>query len=220
MATTENLKDALIDVRKAHRLIASYQKIMLSVVYFIKKKLAFPGFSGEKRFSNPLRGRGGLNIWPDMWPWDFLYSYQFEYRLGSKELPDGSQVFLSIVQYSDTGYYDSDGSGRDDMSNPATFKAAEDSSSKLLFLMEYAPKGGQLRMADHSYNEIFEIVHKKEVGGSSHKSSIVPAREGQENEFLLYSLPIERLLDEKSTLDALQEYLRFLKENGIVLTIA
>lgn len=220
MATTENLKEALIDVRKAHRLIASYQKIMLSVVYFIKKKLAFPGYSGEKRFSNPITGRGGLSIWPDMWPWDFLYSYQFEYRLGNKELPDGSQVFLSIVQYSDTGYYDSESAGRDDMPNPEAYKAAEDSSSKLLFLMEHAAKGRLLRMVDHSYAKVFEIVHKKEVGCSSHRSSILPATEGQENEFLLYSLPIERFFDEKSTLEALQEYLRFLKENGITLSLA
>ena len=214
MVNPENLKDALIDVRKAHRLIASYQKIMLSIVFFIKKKLGFPDFVGEKRFSNPLSGRSGLNLWPTMWSWDFIYSYQFEYRLGSKDLPDSSRVFLSVVQYSDTGFYDSDS---DTPGDSQTFNPAEESSSKLLFLMEHAVPGKQLLMTARSCTDVYDIIHSKKYGRSNHVSDRIPAQESDDSEFLLYSIPIERFFDESSTIDALQDYLKFLEENGIVL---
>ena len=48
-----NLAEALCEVRKAHRLIFSYQERMLSLIRFIRNKLDFnTKFSGVKHFSN------------------------------------------------------------------------------------------------------------------------------------------------------------------------
>jgi len=41
MANIESIKDALCDVRKAHRIIYAYQKRMMGIVRFIGKKIGF-----------------------------------------------------------------------------------------------------------------------------------------------------------------------------------
>ena len=52
MANIDSIKDALCDVRKAHRIIYAYQKRMMGIVRFIGKKLDFPVCEGYKWFSN------------------------------------------------------------------------------------------------------------------------------------------------------------------------
>lgn len=85
--TTENLSNALLDVRRAHRILYAYQKRMSDLAYFIKRKLDMPKFRGFKHFSRPIsKSSGYLTIRHDMWAWDYLYSYLFEYYLGKKRL--------------------------------------------------------------------------------------------------------------------------------------
>ena len=86
---TQKLTNALQDVRRAHRILYAYQKRMSDLAYFIKRKLDMPKFRGFKHFSRPIsKNRGYLTIRHDMWAWDYLYSYLFEYYLGKKEAGD------------------------------------------------------------------------------------------------------------------------------------
>jgi glycosyltransferase involved in cell wall biosynthesis len=54
-SSTEDFIHALCNVKKAHRLIYTYQPRMLDLVYLIKSKLGFPEFEGWKKFSNAIK---------------------------------------------------------------------------------------------------------------------------------------------------------------------
>ena len=212
-----NLKDALIEVRKAHRLVESYQERMLSLVNFIATRLDFHSMEGVKHFSNPIHPyRDGvhLHVVPRMWAWDFLYSYTFEYYVGDVKLDDSSTIFLSIIQYTDTGYFDNE---NEDRESPELFVPSEQAGSKLLFFMERQPKGCKALWSDYSYTEQF--VLNKEYGSIRHRETVLEPKGQGKNQILLYSIPLENFADERSTIAALKEYLRFLDKNGISLEL-
>lgn len=208
MEKVDELKEALCDVRKAHRLIYSYQARMLDLVRFISAKLDFGGRlqGGAKYYSNDIwkpKKDDYLNMPDGMWAWDFLYSYVFEYYLGKMELDNGSNIAISIIQYSDTGFFEKTGNSRRDIDSFAT---EEESGSKLLFIIEMVPKNNSWVW------DIEDIVNNKEFASMSHTKTMLQKKGCVQG---LYSFPIERFIDEKSTLEALQEFVDFCKENNI-----
>ena len=211
--TTENLSKALLDVRRAHRILYAYQRRMSDLAYFIKCKLGMPDFYGFKHFSNPIYGRSKghsrLNIWHDMWAWDYLYSYLFEYNLGEKEAGDKLHNYkLSLIQYSDTGYFDQDGQKRGRISE---FGSEEESSSKLLFFLEYKPKDRNWEWGDGTSLE--KIVLDKEVGSKKHTKGVITI--GVKHKQILYSFPLERFINMEATLEVLREFRSYCQEQGI-----
>lgn len=210
MATTsENLSKALLDVRRAHRILYAYQKRMLDLVHFIQGKLDMPvkDLCGIKHFSKPIYGRSightPLNIWPTMWAWDYLYSYLFEYYLGEKEAGDKLHNYkLSLIQYSDTGYFDQDGQKRGRISE---FGSEEESSSKLLFFLEYKSKDSEWEWKDGSYME--GIVLDKKVGSKEHTKGVRSTTSGGKQ--ILCSFPLERFINMEATLEVLREFRSF-----------
>ena len=211
--TTENLSNALLDVRRAHRILYAYQRRMLDLVHFIQSKLDMPKFRGFKHFSNPIYGRSKghsrLNIWHNMWAWDYLYSYLFEYYLGKKETGDKRHDYkLSLIQYSDTGYFDQDGQKRGRISE---FGSEEESSSKLLFFLEYKSKDSEWEWKDGSYME--GIVLDKKVGSKKHTKEVRYTSTGGKQ--ILYSFPLERFINMEATLEVLREFRSYCQEKGI-----
>ena len=207
MEKIEELKNALCDVRKAHRIIHEYQQRMLDLIRVIAAKVDFSSCGvGNKYFSNPIyRKRDGwLEICDGMWAWDFLYSYVFEYYLGEMSCDDGSSVALSIVQYSDTGCFDIIES---DPQKIETFAPEEESITKLLFIIECKPKKKEWVW------DIEEIVKNKEFAGKNHTHTILEKKGCRQG---LYSFPLERFVDEKSMIQALQEFCDFCKEQDII----
>lgn len=166
--TTENLSKALLDVRRAHRILYAYQRRMLDLVHFIQSKLDMPveDLCGFKHFSRPISKKGNLTIWHDMWAWDYLYSYLFEYYLGEKETDNGGAYALSLIQYSDTGYFDQEEEGT--RLELEKFKPEEESGSKLLFFLEYKPKDRNWEWGDGTSLE--GIVLDKEVGSKKQEA--------------------------------------------------
>ncbi len=204
----KEFNDALCDVRKAHRLIYSYQQRMLDLAYFIKTKLDFPDFQAKKGFSEDIsknRRSKYLRIWNDMWAWDFIYSYMFEYYLGEIELDNGDSCALSIIQYSDTGYFDADGESRTDINS---FAEEEESASKLLFILEVKPRKKKWIW------DIDEISLDKEYGSSKHVKDLLISDKG--NMQVLYSFTLNRFLNEKTSLNALHEFVDYCKNNDVV----
>ena len=211
--TTENLSNALLDVRRAHRILYAYQRRMLDLVHFIQSKLDMHEFRGIKHFSKPIYGRSightPLNIWPTMWAWDYLYSYLFEYYLGEKEAGDKLHNYkLSLIQYSDTGYFDQDGQKRGRISE---FGSEEESSSKLLFFLEYNPKGSEWAWKDGPY--LRRIILDKKVGSKEHTKEVQDTRTGGKQ--ILYSFPLERFINMEATLEVLREFRSYCQEQGI-----
>lgn len=198
---------AMADVRKAHRLIYSYQQRMLDLIYFIKSKLDFPSFLGEKRFSNDIyKKRNGYLLLPDnMWAWDFLYSYMFEYYLGEIYLDNEDICALSVIQYSDTGFFEKEENNRIDVNS---FADEEESGSKLLFILEIKPK-----RKNWIWN-IGELAMDKQYASLRHKRTILKSDKG--NIQVLYSFSLDRFLNEKTSLVALKEFIDYCKENDVV----
>lgn len=203
----KQFNDAMNDVRKAHRLIYSYQQRMLDLIYFIKSKLDFPLFLAEKRFSNDIyKKRNGYLLLPDnMWAWDFLYSYMFEYYLGEITLDNEDICALSVIQYSDTGFFEKEDNSRMDLNS---FADEEESGSKLLFILEIKPK-----RKNWIWN-INELVMDKQYASLKHECTIIKSDKG--NIQVLYSFSLDRFLNEKTSLAALKEFIDYCKENDVV----
>ena len=203
----KQFNDAMNDVRKAHRLIYSYQQRMLDLIYFIKSKLDFPLFWAEKRFSNDIyKKRNGYLLLPDnMWAWDFLYSYMFEYYLGEINLDNEDICALSVIQYSDTGFFENEDNSRMDINS---FAEEEESGSKLLFILEIKPK-----RKNWIWN-INELVMDKQYASLKHECTIIKSDKG--NIQVLYSFSLNRFLNEKTSLAALKEFIDYCKENDVV----
>ena len=211
--TTENLSNALLDVRRAHRILYAYQRRMSDLAYFIKCKLGMPDFYGFKHFSNPIYGRSKghsrLNIWHDMWAWDYLYSYLFEYYLGVQKTSDEAYEYkFSLIQYSDTGYFDQDGQRRCRISE---FGSEKESSSKLLFFLEYKPKDRNWEWGDGTSLE--GIVLDKKVGSKGHTKEVRSTTSGGKQ--ILCSFPLERFINMEATLEVLREFRSYCQEQDI-----
>ena len=207
---TQKLTNALQDVRRAHRILYAYQRRMLDLAHFIKCQLKMPDFRGFKHFSRPIsKNSGYLTIRHDMWAWDYLYSYLFEYYLGEKEADDKQHNYkLSLIQYSDTGYFDKDGQRRCRISE---FGSEDESGSKLLFFLEYKPKDSKWVWKDGSYME--RIVLDKEFGSKKHTKTFRSTATGVKQ--ILYSFPLERFINMEATLEVLREFRSYCKEQGI-----
>lgn len=203
--STLSLSQELEEVRKAHRLIHSFQERMLSIIKFIQTRLDFPEFYGYKQFSNPIKiyMRGShqdyMEIYSDMWAWDFIYSYVFEYYLGERTSKKGDEFAMSIIQYSDTGYFETD---NDEKNVPLSFAPVEKSASKLLFILELKPK----KVKTWVWN-IDELCMTKDYASKKHTKTIIEHPKG--NKQLLYSIPLEEFTDEQYALKALRQYAEF-----------
>ena len=214
----ETLKDALVEVRKAHRLVESFQERMISLVNFIALRLDFHQMEGVKHFSNPVyqyRGGEHLKVNSRNWAWDFIYPYLFEYYVGDYQAEDGSLLYLSIIQYADTGYFETE---NEDRTAVESFATPEESGSKLLFFMERKPKGVKKEVWE-TYGFTQQYVMNKEYGSIHHTATVLEPKGPGKNQLLLYSIPLERFADEKSSIAAIKEYIAFLAKNGISLKL-
>ena len=145
-----------------------------------------------------------------MWAWDYLYSYLFEYHLGGKEAGDKLHDYkLSLIQYSDTGYFDQEEEGT--RLELEKFKPEDKSSSKLLFFLEYKSKDSEWEWKDGSYME--GIVLDKKVGSKKHTKEVRYTSTGGKQ--ILCSFPLERLNNMEATLKVLSEFRSYCQEQGI-----
>lgn len=194
----KELQDALCDLRKAHRLIYSFQQRMLGLAQFIKMKLDMPALRIYKRFSNAIINEKEMP--PRMWAWDFLYSYQLEYDFEDK--PCGQYKYaISLLQCVDTGFFDVE---KNDKKYPDTFAAEEVSESKLVFYVNRIQNGSEWNL----WYKRDELFNTKKYMCKDFQKNVIDYPEDNEK-VLLYSFPIERFIDEQSTIEALQEFVDY-----------
>ena len=210
----EEFNQALCDVRKAHRLIYAYQSKMLDLTYFIKSKLDFSGFGGNKLFSNTIEKKRDaydrLKIWKDMWAWDFLYSYVFEYYLGNI-ISEDFQIAMSIIQVSDTGYFDNNNEVNSRI-ELGTFAEEEKSISKLIFVVEKKHKDNEFAWEDD------RVWISKKVYDNNDRMSVNHTRDclnDKGNIQIIYSIPLDRFVDENSTIETLKEFIEYCNNKGV-----
>lgn len=196
--TVKQFSEALCDVRKAHRLLFSYQEKMQSLVKFIASELGISTkIEGHKQFSNMITRRDVCN----KWAWDFFPTFLYEYYLGDSELDDDSSVYISLIQYSDTGYFDAESNTP---LNIESYAKESESQTKLMFFLEWVPKKCTPLWTTVEYTGSY--VMNKEYASRNHKATVLyPEGEGK-NAIVLYSLPMERFIDESSAKTALKEF--------------
>ena len=211
MATTltkDDFYQAMCDVRKAHRLIYAYQSKMLGLTDFIKSKFDFPIYRGYPLFGEPFLKKRNYYGFTICDAWGFLYSYVFEYHFGEKKYPKICAIKLSVIQVSDTGYFDAEISDEEDLT---TFASEKTSLSKFIFVIEKK----NIRKNYSWVNEdwiIKKIYHDPAIMSKNHTHTCL---NDKENVQIIYSLPLDRFINEKTTIEALEEFVKFCNENGI-----
>lgn len=163
--TQKEVNDALVDVRKAHRLIYQYQKRVIDIIYYIRERYTMPQFAGVRRFCSTINYKQGLKdeydvkmlrLERDMWGWDFLYSYLFEFYLGAKKFSN-KEISLSIIEASDSGFYQSKQTNKH-QTNISSFTDVDESETCLIFVFESitSKKKKYVWDLDNAINKILE----------------------------------------------------------------
>jgi len=203
----DEFKQALCDVRKAHRLIYAYQSKMLDLTNYIKTKLGFDEYSGRNLFSYPIGKKqkcyADLNI-ENIWAFNFLNTYVFEYYFGKK-----NELQMSVLQVSDTGCFDNN--AYDDTStNIDKFECEEKSITKLIFVIEKRVKTKKSAWESLMiHNELFE---NQKIMSASHKMDCLNLKGSIQ---IIYSFPLERFLNEETTIEVLKEFVTYCNDKGI-----
>lgn len=177
MAKTD-LREQLLNVRKAHRLLKEYQQAMLEIVFKISDDLNLPIIGGNAPFSWHLRSTRkdeyvDFSIRREMWAWDYLPSYLFEYYFGEHEIEGNKRFSLSVFQVSDTGFKNTE--NRLELND---FQGVEAASSCLVFLLElkYKENGGWLWNRDNHLDLLTEAIKEGEFGGELEKGRLLYMR--------------------------------------------
>ena len=192
----EELNDAFLNIRKAHRLIYEYQRRMQDLAWYIKNKLSLPAYEGYKHFSLPLSSRHTIH--PDNWSWDWIYTYLYEYHLGSICI-DNNEIKLSLFQVSDNGFYKSTSESKH-QTQVDSFAAAEKSDSLLTFYAVIKQNDTECRECD--YDRVCATI--PQISKSDNCVEIY------------YPVPLQRFANEESTIDVLKEFVKYCKDNANV----
>jgi hypothetical protein len=136
----KEIDNIFVDVRNAFRLLNRYQKRMLQIVTYIREQTPYTDMWGArdwyfdeigKRRDSPDTEYAKLRVYKDMWGWDFLYGYLFEYYFGTTKIGK-KKAEMSIFQISDDGYFISD-EAKKHMTDISSFEPSEFSHSYLMF---------------------------------------------------------------------------------------
>ena len=136
---SKEIDTIFVDVRNAFRLLNRFQKRVLQIVTYIREQTPYTDMWGSKdwysdeigkRRDSPDSEYAKLSVRKDMWGWDFLYGYIFEYYFGCQKI-NKKNVEMSIFQISDDGYFISK-QDKKHMTNVSSFEASERSHSFFL----------------------------------------------------------------------------------------
>jgi hypothetical protein len=136
---SKELDNAFIDVRNAFRLLSRYQSRVLDIVSYIREHSAYTDMWGRCVFSDTIRTKQNspdpeyakLSVDKNMWSWDFMYNYVFEYYFGQTKI-QRKDIDMSVIQVSDDGFYKSTSQNPSE-TNISSFATSEESNSLLVF---------------------------------------------------------------------------------------
>lgn len=164
---SKELDNAFTDVRNAFRLLARYQSRVQSIVNYIREHTPYTDMWGNRRYCDtihsridcPDKGYANLRVSQDMWSWDFLYNYMFEYYFGQQKF-GRKTIEMSVIQVSDDGYYKSM-ANNPSPTDISTFLPADESNSYLILTVGW---NAWLRDEQEDDNEAF--LHKFLAGSN------------------------------------------------------
>lgn len=159
---SKELDNAFTDIRNAFRLLARYQSRVQRIVNYIREHTPYTDMWGKRRFCDTIGTRrdspdkdyeSNLRVWYDMWSWDFMYNYLFEYYFGQAKF--GRKIVeMSVIQVSDDGFYKSM-SNNPSETDISTFLPADESNSYLILTA-----GWNAWLRDDQEENFEEFLHK------------------------------------------------------------
>lgn len=158
---SKELDNAFVDVRNAFRLLYRYQSRVLDIVGYIREHTLYTDMWGRRLFCATIHTRNNcpdkdyanLNVRREMWAWDFMYNYIFEYYFGQVKIQH-KDIDMSVIQVSDDGFYKSM-SSKPSQTDISTFLPAEDANSYLVLTA-----GWNAWMRDEQENDYDSFLHK------------------------------------------------------------
>lgn len=127
-----NLKNSLIEVRKAYRFLFDFQSRVLDLISFISTKIGLNYDGGFIKFSARTPGNGSGNF--QLWAWDWLNFYFYEFHF-KKQAIDEDTVNFSIFLICDSGYFDAKKTQNIAQTAINSFNSPESSVTKLIFVI-------------------------------------------------------------------------------------
>ncbi len=212
---SKELDNAFVDVRNAFRLLARYQSRVLDIINYIREQSPFTDMWGLRRFCNVISTRKNcpgdnyatLRIYSDMWAWDFMYNYIFEYYFGQVKI-QRKVIDMSVIQVSDDGFYKSM-SSKPSQTDISTFLPAEEANSYLVLTA-----GWKAWMRDEQEDDYDAFLHKFLSG--TNDSCIYIDDKGYWAITKRY--PMQRFSSQKEADKVLTDFGRIVKDNtGIEL---
>lgn len=159
---SKEIDNIFVDVRNAFRLLNRYQKRILQIVSYIREQTAYTDMWGKKdwysdeigkRRNSPDPEYAKLSVDKDMWGWDFLYGYIFEYYFGRQRI-NKKNVEMSIFQISDDGFFISS-QDKKHMTDVSSFESSESSHSYLVLLISvFTTKYSELWLSDPNFPDV------------------------------------------------------------------
>lgn len=220
----KEIDNIFVDVRNAFRLLKRYQKRILQIVSYIREQTAYTDMWGKKDwFSDEIGKRkdspdykyANLSVSEDMWGWDFLYGYIFEYYFGRQRI-DENNAEMSIFQISDDGYFISS-QDKKHMTDIASFTPSEQSHSYLIFnLSVFTTKECNLWLRDPSFPDDKWKVFLTKFLSSSSDTKITRNEKGEVT--ILKKYEMQRFSSQQSADEVIRDFGRIAKDNtGIEL---
>lgn len=216
------IDNIFVNVRNAFRLLNRYQKRVLDIVNYIKEQTPFARMTGQKWYSNPIKTKqtdyAKLDVYHNMWGWDFLYGYIFEYYFDDIERA-GKRIGMSIFQISDDGFFISEASSKH-MTDIESFVPADESHSYLVFNVTIKNAGGNTDMwlADTPYPASTPRKNQEPAWRdflTRFLSSSIPdkiIKGPNEETTILKKYEMQRFATQQSADDAIRDFARMTKE--------
>lgn len=220
----KEIDNIFVDVRNAFRLLKRYQKRILQIVSYIREQTAYTDMWGKKdwfsyeigkRKDSPDSDYANLSVSEDMWGWDFLYGYIFEYYFGCQRI-DEKNAEMSIFQISDDGYFISS-QDKKHMTDITSFTPSEQSHSYLIFNLSVSPtKECNLWLSDPSFPDDKWKVFLTKFLSSSSDTKITRNEKGEVT--ILKKYEMQRFSSQQSADEVIRDFGRIAKDNtGIEL---
>ena len=216
---SKDIDNIFVDVRNAFRLLNRYQKRILHIVSYIREQTPFNDMWGSKNWYSAEIGKrrnspdpeyAKLSVHKDMWGWDFLYGYIFEYYFGVHKISK-KNVEMSIFQISDDGFFIST-QDKKHMTNVDSFEAAESSHSYLVFLVTVSNKNTDLWLSDPQFPDDYQKDFLTKFLSSSIDTKITKNEKGDVAIIKKYEL--QRFASQHETDRVIRNFGRIVKENA------
>ena len=221
---SKEIDNIFVDVRNAFRLLNRYQKRILQIVSYVREQTPYTDMWGSRnwyfdeigeRRNSPDSEYAKLSVRKDMWGWDFLYGYIFEYYFGRQRI-DKKNVEMSIFQISDDGYFISS-QDKKHMTDIASFTPSEQSHSYLIFNLSVFPtKECNLWLSDPSFPDDEWDDFLTKFLSSSSDTKITRNEKGEVT--ILKKYEMQRFSSQQSADEVIRDFGRIAKDNtGIEL---